>query len=300
MLIWLFFRIFSVALLVGSLAFFLSNLDSFVSNQAQILDLRNSLQSLEEIIAEENMVGDSNVSDLRKEISLKRREKEALLENGTADKEELSFLEPKLVKIIEQIKKEEEIVEGEKTNLSKSNDLIDQTKQQLTPLEDRKSELLAIQSQEKQNMNKVSEEWAIVDANFSSLKRVRETATETYSVSFGSVEESIVRPKCLFYGDKIDIEIESVSPNKYEFYTKQGLLSGIEKGFVFIVKSDEQWSEMPFYVTCTLSRENYSIFETDTSTSNDLRTIIAPLQNLQLIRSGEFSNRNDEEMSLGI
>ncbi len=300
MLIWLFFRIFSVALLVGSLAFFLSNLDSFVSNQAQILDLRNSLQSLEEIIAEENMVGDSNVSNLRKEISLKRREKEALLENGTADKEELSFLEPKLVKIIEQIKKEEEIVEGEKTNLSKSNDLIDQTKQQLTPLEDRKSELLAIQSQEKQNMNKVSEEWAIVDANFSSLKRVRETATETYSVSFGSVEESIVRPKCLFYGDKIDIEIESVSPNKYEFYTKQGLLSGIEKGFVFIVKSDEQWSEMPFYVTCTLSRENYSIFETDTSISNDLRTIIAPLQNLQLIRSGEFSNRNDEEMSLGI
>ncbi len=300
MLIWLFFRIFSVALLVGSLAFFLSNLDSFVSNQAQILDLRNSLQSLEEIIAEENMVGDSNVSDLRKEISLKRREKEALLENGTADKEELSFLEPKLVKIIEQIKKEEEIVEGEKTNLSKSNDLIEQTKQQLTPLEDRKSELLAIQSQEKQNMNKVSEEWAIVDANFSSLKRVRETATETYSVSFGSVEESIVRPKCLFYGDKIDIEIESVSPNKYEFYTKQGLLSGIEKGFVFIVKSDEQWSEMPFYVTCTLSRENYSIFETDTSTSNDLRTIIAPLQNLQLIRSGEFSNRTDEEMSLGI
>lgn len=300
MLIWLFFRIFSVALLVGSLAFFLSNLDSFVSNQAQILDLRNSLQSLEEIIAEENMVGDSNVSNLRKEISLKRREKEALLENGTADKEELSFLEPKLIKIIEQIKKQEEIVEGEKTNLSKSNDLIEQTKQQLTPLEDRKSELLAIQSQEKQNMNKVSEEWAIVDANFSSLKRVRETATETYSVSFGSVEESIVRPKCLFYGDKIDIEIESVSPNKYEFYTKQGLLSGIEKGFVFIVKSDEQWSEMPFYVTCTLSRENYSIFETDTSTSNDLRTIIAPLQNLQLIRSGEFSNRNDEEMSLGI
>ncbi len=300
MLIWLFFRIFSVALLVGSLAFFLSNLDSFVSNQAQILDLRNSLQSLEEIIAEENMVGDSNVSNLRKEISLKRREKEALLENGTADKEELSFLEPKLIKIIEQIKKQEEIVEGEKTNLSKSNDLIEQTKQQLTPLEDRKSELLAIQSQEKQNMNKVSEEWAIVDANFSSLKRVRETATETYSVSFGSVEESIVRPKCLFYGDKIDIEIESVSPNKYEFYTKQGLLSGIEKGFVFIVKSDEQWSEMPFYVTCTLSRENYSIFETDTSMSNDLRTIIAPLQNLQLIRSGEFSNRNDEEMSLGI
>ena len=127
---------------------------------------------------------------------------------------------------------------------------------------------------------------------------MRKTASETYSVSFRSIEDTIIRPNCLFYGDEIEIEIESVSPNKKEFYTKHGVSEGIEAGFVFIVKADDDWTELPFYVTCTLARENYSIFQINRENPSGAATSISPMQNLQLIRSGEFSNRNKDEIPL--
>lgn len=300
MWIWWCFRGLSFALLVGALVFFFTQTDKFVSNQSQVIELKSALDDLEELTAEQKLAGDSNVSDLRKLISLKRREKESLVEAGEADKDQLGFLEPKLIKIADELKAEQEFTDAEKTKLAKLTQSVEVAGQEVAPLEERKTELLSILSLEKEKMEKVRDEWEIVDGNFSLLKKMRKTAAETYSVSFKSIEDTIVRPKCLFYGDEIEIEIESVSPNKQEFYTKHGVSEGIEAGFVFIVKSDTDWTEIPFYVTCTLARENYSIFQINHDISSGANTSISPMQSMQLIRTGEFSNRNEDEIPLDI
>lgn len=280
--------------------FYFTQTDKFVSNQSQVIELKDAVEDLEESLAEQKLTGDSNVSDLRKIISLKRREKESLEEAGEADKEQLSFLEPKLIKITDELIIQQELSDVEKTKLKKLSESVEAAGQEVAPLEDRKTELLSILSLEKEKMEKVRDEWEIVDSNFSLLKKMRETASETYSVSFRSIEDTIIRPNCLFYGDEIEIEIESVSPNKKEFYTKHGVSEGIEAGFIFIVKADDDWTELPFYVTCTLARENYSIFQINHENPSGASTSISPMQNLQLIRSGEFSNRNKDEIPLDI
>jgi len=280
--------------------FYFTQTDKFVSNQSQVIELKDTLDELEKSLTQQKLTGDSNVSDLRKVISLKRREKESLKEAGEADKEQLSFLEPKLIKMANELKIQQELTDAEKIKLEELSESVEAAGQEVAPLEDRKTELLSILSLEKEKMEKVRDEWEIVDSNFSLLKKMRETASETYSVSFRSIDDTIVRPKCLFYGDEIEIEIESVSPNKQEFYTKHGVSEGIEAGFTFIVKVDDDWPELPFYVTCTLARENYSIFQINHENPSGASTSISPMQNLQLIRSGEFSNRNEDEIPLDI
>jgi len=280
--------------------FYFTQTDKFVSNQSQVIELKDTLDELEKSLTQQKLTGDSNVSDLRKVISLKRREKESLKEAGEADKEQLSFLEPKLIKMANELKIQQELTDAEKIKLEELSESVEAAGQEVAPLEDRKTELLSILSLEKEKMEKVRDEWEIVDSNFSLLKKMRETASETYSVSFRSIDDTIVRPKCLFYGDEIEIEIESVSPNKQEFYTKHGVSEGIEAGFTFIVKVDDDWPELPFYVTCTLARENYSIFQINHENPSGASTSISPMQNLQLIRSGEFSNRNEDEIPLYI
>ena len=280
--------------------FYFTQTDKFVSNQSQVIELKDTVDELEKSLTQQKLTGDSNVSDLRKVISLKRREKESLKEAGEADKEQLSFLEPKLIKMANELKIQQELTDAEKIKLEELSESVEAAGQEVAPLEDRKTELLSILSLEKEKMEKVRDEWEIVDSNFSLLKKMRETASETYSVSFRSIDDTIVRPKCLFYGDEIEIEIESVSPNKQEFYTKHGVSEGIEAGFTFIVKVDDDWPELPFYVTCTLARENYSIFQINHENPSGASTSISPMQNLQLIRSGEFSNRNEDEIPLDI
>ena len=280
--------------------FYFTQTDKFVSNQSQVIELKDTLDELEKSLTQQKLTGDSNVSDLRKVISLKRREKESLKEAGEADKEQLSFLEPKLIKMANELKIQQELTDAEKIKLEELSESVEALGQEVAPLEERKTELLSILSLEKEKMEKVRDEWEIVDSNFSLLKKMRETASETYSVSFRSIDDTIVRPKCLFYGDEIEIEIESVSPNKQEFYTKHGVSEGIEAGFTFIVKVDDDWPELPFYVTCTLARENYSIFQINHENPSGASTSISPMQNLQLIRSGEFSNRNEDEIPLDI
>ena len=280
--------------------FYFTQTDKFVSNQSQVIELKDAVENLEKSFAEQKLAGDSNVSDLRKLISVKRREKESFVERGEVDKEQLSFLEPKLIKMANELKNQQELSDLEKTKLKKLSESVEAAGQEVAPLEDRKTELLSILSLEKEKMEKVRDEWEIVDSNFSLLKKMRETASETYSVSFRSIEDTIIRPNYLFYGDEIEVEIESVSPNKQEFYTKHGVSEGIEAGFVFIVKSDADWTEIPFYVTCTLARENYSIFQINQDNPLGASNSVSPMQSLKLIRSGEFSNRNEDEIPLDI
>jgi hypothetical protein len=300
MWIWWCFRGLSFALLLGALVFYFTQTDKFVSNQSQVIELKDAVENLEKSFAEQKLAGDSNVSDLRKLISVKRREKESFVERGEVDKEQLSFLEPKLIKMANELKNQQELTDAEKTKLAKLSESVEALGQEVAPLEERKTELLSILSLEKEKMEKERDEWEIIDGNFSLLKKMRETAAETYTVSFRSIEDTIIRPKYLFYGDEIEVEIESVSPNKQEFYTKHGVSEGIEAGFVFIVKSDADWTEIPFYVTCTLARENYSIFQINQDNPLGASNSVSPMQSLKLIRSGEFSNRNEDEIPLDI
>jgi DNA gyrase/topoisomerase IV subunit A len=300
MWIWWCFRGLSFALLLGALVFYFTQTDKFVSNQSQVIELKDAVENLEKSFAEQKLAGDSNVSDLRKLISVKRREKESFVERGEVDKEQLSFLEPKLIKMANELKNQQELTDAEKTKLAKLSESVEALGQEVAPLEERKTELLSILSLEKEKMEKVRDEWEIIDGNFSLLKKMRETAAETYTVSFRSIEDTIIRPQYLFYGDEIEVEIESVSPNKQEFYTKHGVSEGIEAGFVFIVKSDADWTEIPFYVTCTLARENYSIFQINQDNPLGASNSVSPMQSLKLIRSGEFSNRNEDEIPLDI
>jgi len=298
MWIWWLCRIFSVSLLIGSVVYFVSNLDKFVSNQSKIDELEKTLESLENDFVAEKESGELKLSDLRKEISQKRREQESLTESGVAEEEEINFLKPKLDKLKESAEKIGLEIETEKESLAKSQEQAELEQQKIPPLEESKNDLLASLAEEEEEMVKVKQNWEIVDANYSSLQRIRANALETYSVSFASIEKEIIRPDCLFYGDEINVEIENVSPKKSEFYTKSGLLNGIEQGFVFIVKSDSDWSEMPFYVICTLSRDHYSIFEVEGTPLKESLNLIQPAQKLKLIRSGEFSHGHEEDNSL--
>ena len=151
--------------------FYFTQTDKFVSNQSQVIQLKDAVEDLEKSLAEEKLTGDSNVSDLRKIISLKRREKESLEEAGEADKEQLSFLEPKLIKIADELMIQQELSDLEKTKLKKLSESVEAAGQEVAPLEDRKTELLSILSLEKEKMEKVRDEWEIVDSNFSLLKK---------------------------------------------------------------------------------------------------------------------------------
>jgi hypothetical protein len=122
------------------------------------------------------------------------------------------------------------------------------------------------------------------------LSRIRQAVLDSYLDTKKLLVEEIVRPFDIFYGDALRVEIENVAPNGRGFFSKTGERDGMQKGFVFIVRTGGQWSEMPYYVRCTLVEKTYSFLEiVDQETQKNIPSIQAG-EKLTLIRTAELSN----------
>ena len=62
----------------------------------------------------------------------------------------------------------------------------------------------------------------------------------------------------------------------------------MQSGFVFLVRSDDQWSEIPYYVRCTLAEKAYSFLEIISQKTNRNPPRIQSGEKLFLIRTAEY------------
>ena len=77
----------------------------------------------------------------------------------------------------------------------------------------------------------------------------------------------------------------------------------MRSGFVFLIKSDEDWNEMPEYIICTLAEKNYSFMKILHLLNDRDEGTFKVGEKLTLIRSAELTNPDDpsdikEEISI--
>ena len=269
------------------------NLGTFESRQEELRGQLSKLESLKSTIGEESNANEANITSLLKINRELRKQLEILEEGNDGAVDELNFLVPKVSKLNDDLKLVSEELEKEESKLTDLTDRISAENKTLTPLSQRREELASQFSGLNEEHQKSEEEWGRLDQNFSSLKRIRQAAFDSYSNSLNPIMEEIVRPFDIFYGDSLDAEVESVAPNGQGFFSKVGERDGMQSGFVFVVRSDDQWSEIPYYVRCTLAEEAYSFLEIINHENQRNRALIQSGEKLFLIRTAELSNHID-------
>ena len=266
------------------------NLDSFDSRQEELSSQFSKLNSLELLIGEESNANEANITSLLKINRELRKQLESMNEVNDGAVEELNFLVPKINKLNDDLELAREELEKEENKLIDLTARINAEEKTLIPLSQRREKLASQFSGLKEEHQKSEEKWARLDQNFSSLKRIRQAAFDSYSNSLMSIMEEVVRPFDIFYGDSIDAEVESVAPNGQGFFSKVGEKDGMQSGFVFLVRSDDQWSEIPYYVRCTLAEKAYSFLEIISQKTNRNPPRIQSGEKLFLIRTAELSS----------
>ena len=215
---------------------------------------------------------------------------ESLNEGSDGAEEELNFLVPKIQKLKAELELALQELEKEKSDLIDFTNRLSGEEAKLLPLTKQKKDTMSELVLVGEEHQKIEQEWNRLDQNFSSLSRVRQAVLDSYLDTKKLLVEEIVRPFDIFYGDALRVEIENVAPNGRGFFSKTGERDGMQKGFVFIVRTGGQWSEMPYYVRCTLVEKTYSFLEIiDQETQKNIPSIQAG-EKLTLIRTAELSN----------
>lgn len=275
-----------------AVTFFVINQYTFEPLDEKLLAERQSLTEVELLIEQESNSSEANMTAMLKISRDFRKELEQLEEGGEGAKEELSFLLPKIKNLNEQLNSSKQELDRAEEKIVQINASTMAEKAKIEPLTKQKDEILSQLKEISLSHSRAEENWRQLDQNFSALSRVRDAALESYNDSRMPVMAEIIRPFEIFYGDRIEIEVESVSKKEKGFFAKFGLEQGIRSDFIFIVQADEGWSELPIFVTCSLAEKDYSFFKiVDSVESTKNRTFI-PGEKLTLIRSAELSNSN--------
>ncbi len=276
----------------GAAWYYFANLSSFDSLKEELSLERSKLEAANLTLEEEKNASDASIADLLKQISKVRQEEESLLEVISASEEELAFLTPKLEKLGELSEQAKEALASEK---SKVAELV----RRMQILENQVSELKATKESRSSRLAEATEvrqaveaEWTRIDANYSSLSRLRQSANDSFSLAFKAVAEQSVRPFHLFYDEGIEASIESLSPKDNGFFVKKGYEEGIESDFCFLVRLDDEWNEMPFFVHCSLSQKRHSFLRIEGGDDN-WSDKLSPGKKLFLIRTGELTSSSD-------
>ena len=280
-------------MLGGAVAFYFIHLDSFESLEEDLLIESHEFKKVELLIEQESKSSEANMTTLLKINREYRKELEQLEEGSEGAKDELSFIEPKIKKLNDELEKTEEESSKDEEEINKIKSQVSEEVDKISALASQRDEALANLNEVKDSFATAEESWRKLDQNYSSLRRIRETARETYVESTRSLMEEIVRPFEIFYGDTVEVEIENISQKENGFFTKLGMEEGIRSGFVFIVKPDDEWSEVPFYLTISLSEKDYSFLKAINTFESSMPSSFRVGKKLTLIRTAELTNSVD-------
>ena len=277
-------------MLGAAIGYFLLSLDSFDSLEEELTVGSSRLREIQLVTGEESNASEANMVALFKINRALRKDMESLNEESDGAEEELNFLVPKIQKLKAELELALQELEKEKSDLIDFTNRLSGEEAKLLPLTKLKEDSMSELGLVGEEHQKIEQEWNRLDQNFSSLSRVRQAVLDSYLDTKKSLVEEIVRPFDIFYGDSLRIEIENVAPNGRGFFSKTGERDGMQQGFVFIVRTGGQWSEMPYYVRCTLVEKTYSFLEIiDQETQKNIPSIQAG-EKLTLIRTAELSN----------
>ena len=277
-------------MLGAAIGYFLLSLDSFDSLEEEVTVGSSRLREIQLVTGEESNASEANMVALFKINRALRKDMESLNEESDGAEEELNFLVPKIQKLKAELELALQELEKEKSDLIDVTNRLSGEEAKLLPLTKLKEDTMSELGLVGEEHQKIEQEWNRLDQNFSSLSRVRQAVLDSYLDTKKLLVEEIVRPFDIFYGDSLRIEIENVAPNGRGFFSKTGERDGMQNGFVFIVRTGGQWSEMPYYVRCTLVEKTYSFLEIiDQETQKNIPSIQAG-EKLTLIRTAELSN----------
>ena len=277
-------------MLGAAIGYFLLSLDSFDSLEEEVTVGSSKLRDIQLATGEESNASEANMVALFKINRALRKDMESLNEGSDGAEEELNFLVPKIQKLKAELELALQELEKEKSDLVDFTNRLFGEEAKLLPLTKQKKDTMSELGLVGEEHQKIEQEWNRLDQNFSSLSRVRQAVLDSYLDTKKLLVEEIVRPFDIFYGDALRVEIENVAPNGRGFFSKTGERDGMQKGFVFIVRTGGQWSEMPYHVRCTLVEKTYSFLEiVDQETQKNIPSIQAG-EKLTLIRTAELSN----------
>ena len=286
------FRISSLALLGGAVAYYVINMHAFVSLDERLFAEEEKLGDVESLIERDSNSSEANMTALLKINREHRKVLEQLEEESAGANDELSFLLPKINNLNEELNSSQRELDQENGQINQIKAEASAEKDKLPLLSTRKDESLA-KLEEVVQMHQVAEEnWRRLDQNYSSLNRVRQAALESYNNAKRPLLEEIIRPFEVFYGDSIEVEIDNISEREKGFFAKFGLEQGIRSGFVFIVQSDDEWNDMPDFLICSLAEKKYSFLKILNGNEGKLPSYFRPGKKLTLIRSADLSNAN--------
>ena len=280
-------------MLGAAIGYFLLSLDSFDSLEEEVTVGSSRLRDIQLAAGEESNASEANMVALFKINRALRKDMESLNEGSDGAEEELNFLVPKIQKLKAELELALQELEKEKSDLIDFTNRLSGEEAKLLPLTKLKEDTMSELGLVGEEHQKIEQEWNRLDQNFSSLSRVRQAVLDSYLDTKKLLVEEIVRPFDIFYGDSLRVEIENVAPNGRGFFSKTGERDGMQKGFVFIIRTGGQWSEMPYYVRCTLVEKTYSFLEIiDQETQKNIPSTQAG-EKLTLIRTAELSNSID-------
>ena len=286
-------------MVVSGFAYFLANLDSFDSLAEKSKNLQSELMDLSIVIETEKNATSAEISTLLRARSTYRQDKEELEDNSIGDREEMNALERKIVKASEDLKNVQEDLDNKNAVLETLNAQVKEEEKKQEPLLTQKDELM----QELEEVLRVNEqkrkEFEDVNVKVSKMKLIRKTASNNYESSSQSMMEEYVLPEFLFWGDRIEVLAESISPSGQGFFAKQGANDGIRTGFFFLASLGELGEEKPFFVKATLVEDAYSFLELEDDRLN-FHDLLNSGQKLFLIRTGDSANNKSSEFGVDV
>jgi len=125
----------------------------------------------------------------------------------------------------------------------------------------------------------------------------RRAAESNFRTTFKSMISELVLPEFLFWGDKLEVMVEGISPSGHGFFIRQGLQEGIRSEFFFLASTEEMAITEPFFVKSTLVEEGYSYIEVEDPGFN-CNEILRSGQKLYLIRTGESDSDDTSELEV--
>ena len=276
---------------------FVISLDSFENLGPQLLAEKQQLGSLQQQLGSEANASEANMTTLLKVNRDLRKELESLEEGSQGAEDELGFLLPKIKSLQEQTSKIEAELKEANAKVESIEGKMEPEDQRIDTLTQQKEEELVKLEEISLEHEKAENDWRILDQNLSSLSRVREAAFETYQNARKSLLEEIVLPFEVFFGDSVEVEVESISSKENGFFVKKGLEHGFRSGFVFILQQSDSWEEIPLFVQCTLAEKNYSFFKIISLSDVKVSGIMNIGEKLSLIRTADLINSNNSPLS---
>ncbi len=296
-LIWWSCRILAILLVASGLVYFLCNLDSFDSLEQEVESARREVEELKlalEVDKNESML---EVATLLRARSSLRQEEEELKDNSIGDREEMEALERKFVQLNEDATSVEDELQQKRASLDELLASIRREEEKQSPVTVRKEELLAELEEQMQATALKALEFDQLNAEMKKHKLARKAASDNYYSSFETMAENVVLPENLFFGDEIEVEVESISPSGHGFFIRSGQENGLRREFCLFMQPDE-FSELdPFFLKVTLAEERFAFLEAEDSELNFNDTLKLG-EKLNLIRSGESDKDKDLELDL--